>query len=95
MRTFRSFFMISLGLFLFLFLARFIVLAFVAAIFLTFIAFVVRAIRHHSWGTEESDWDEHRYRLSPYRQKEEPLFFEREKESTFDWNPEYRTIQVH
>lgn len=99
MRPFRSFFLMSLVFFLFLFFARFIILAFIAAAILTFIGFIVRKIRMIS---QYPYWDDryeyshrhHRYALPSYEQKEEPLFFERERETEFDWLKEYRTIKV-
>lgn len=99
MRPFRSFFFMSLLFFLFLFFARFIILAFIAAGVLSFIAFVVRKIRMVSY---DPYWDDdysnryYRYQHSlPTSQRyEEPLFFEQEKETEFNWLKDYRTIKV-
>lgn len=100
MRPFRSFFLMSLVFFLFLFFARFIILAFIAAAILTFIGFVVRKIRmisHYPYWDDRSydySYQHRRYTLPSYEKKEEPLFFERERETEFDWWKEYRTIKV-
>lgn len=99
MRPFRSFFFMSLAFFLFLFMARFLILAFIAAAVLTFVAFVVRKIRQVSyypyWEEPRQAWYRERNHVLPQSANyHEPLFFEREKETEFDWFKEYRTIKV-
>ena len=98
MRAFRSFFMISLAVFLFLFLSRFLIMAFVAAIFLTFISFIIKAVKHHarySFEREDADWNRNeKYNLPYYEERAEPLFFERQKDRAYSWSPDYRTIDV-
>ena len=101
MRPFRSFFLISLFFFIFLFFARFLVLAFFAAAVLTFIAFIVRKIKVFSnYDYRQSDddhfWQDPRHTatLPSYNHSEEPLFFERQKETEFNWLQDYRTIKV-
>ena len=98
MRAFRSFFLISLAVFLFLFLSRFLIMAFVAAIFLTFISFIVKAVRHHAkYGFEREDYygdRNEKYALPHAEERAEPLFFERQKDRAFSWSPNYRTIDV-
>lgn len=101
MRPFRSFFLISLFFFLFLFFARFLVLAFFAAAVLTFVAFVIRKIKifsNYDYRQNDDDyfWQHpgHTAAVPSYTQSEEPLFFERQKETELNWLQDYRTIKV-
>lgn len=101
MRPFRSFFLISLFFFLFLFFARFLVPAFFAAAVLTFIAFVVRKIKVFSdfdyWQSDDDrfwQYPVHTATLPSYNHSDEPLFFERQKETEFTRLQDYRTIKV-
>lgn len=99
MRPFRSFFLMSLAFFLFLFFARFLIFAFIAAAILTFIAFVIRKIsmisRYSYWDDDRHYWQQEKsYALPRYKEYEEPLFYEKERETEFDWLKEYRTIKV-
>lgn len=100
MRPFRSFFMISLVFFLFLFFARFLVMAFFAAAVLTFIAFVARKIKTASRYDYTQEYNPYHWRhanhkgLPYYNRHEEPLFFEKQKEPEFDWLHDYQAIKV-
>ena len=49
MRHFRKFFLLSLGFFLFLFFAKFLVLAFIAATLLTFISSIVKGVKQSTY----------------------------------------------
>jgi hypothetical protein len=90
--------MISLAVFLFLFLSRFLIMAFVAAIFLTFISFMIKAVKYHarhSFGQEDYGfYRDQKFSLPVYEEKPEPLFFERQPDRAFSWSPNYRTIDV-
>lgn len=100
MRPFRSFFIISFAFFLFLFFARFLVMAFFAAAILTFIAFVVRKIKATASYNYSQDYNPYHWRhshqqgLPYYDRQEEPLFFEKQKETEFNWLQDYQTIKV-
>ena len=66
MRPFKFFFALSLGVIFFLFLARFLVFALIAAGFLSLLFFVGRKIKNFF---HRLDWEEHDIR-APYRLKQ-------------------------
>jgi hypothetical protein len=72
---------------------------FTAAI-LTFIAFVVRKIKTMAYHNYTQDYNPyhwrqtHQQRLPYYERQEEPLFFEKQKETEFNWLHDYQTIKV-
>lgn len=86
MRPFKFFFAFSLGILIFLFFARFLILAAIAAAVLSFVFFVFRKIRYFF---QDMTWEErghyyhHHYRrpsaLPEVRYEEEPLFYHWEK----------------
>jgi hypothetical protein len=92
--------MISFVFFLFLFFAKFLVMAFFAATILTFIAFVIRKIKATSQYDYAQEYNPYHWRnsnqrgLPYYNRHEEPLFFDKQKETEFNWLHDYRTIKV-
>lgn len=99
MRPFKFFFAFSLGLIIFLFFARFLILAAIAAAVLSFVFFVFRKIRYffHHMTWEERGYDyrnryQYRNALPEARYDEEPLFY------NWDRQPErldhFREIEV-
>ena len=86
MRPFKFFFAFSLGILIFLFFARFLIFAAIAAAVLSFIFFVFRKIRYffHGMTWEESGYYYHnkyqeRSALPEVRYDEEPLFYDWER----------------
>lgn len=86
MRPFKFFFAFSLGIIIFLFFARFLILAALAAAVLSFIFFVFRKIRyffHHMTWDEPGQYYHNRYQqgsaLPEVRYEEEPLFYNWER----------------
>lgn len=88
MRPFKFFFAFSLGILIFLFFARFLILAAIGAAVLSLIYFVFRKIRYFFGGM---DWEErsrydygpryqHRGGLPEVHYEEEPLFYQRERQ---------------
>ncbi len=97
MRSFKFFFMLSLGFFLLMFFAKFLVFAFLTAIVLTFIGFVVRSIRlsrAYYLDRYEDPWMDrhpiHQKRLSdPWV---EPLD---DRVTGREWEEDFRSITVY
>ena len=91
--------MISLGLFLFLFLSKFLIMAFLAAVILTFVAFIVRKVGHISnYGRGDShreQWlsGDRLKSLSQADRDIEPLFDHRENGA--HWMQDFRSITVY
>ena len=75
-------------------------MAFFAAAVLTFIAFVVRKIKATVNYGYTQDYNPYHWRhahqqgLPYYDRHEEPLFFENQKETEFNWRHDYQTIKV-
>lgn len=95
MRPFRFFFGLSLAVLVFLFFARFLVFAFVAAMVLSGIFFLVRRAKYFfqrmDW--EEERWEE-RYRRKPrHLAKAEDWFYFEEQERATPF-ASYKTIRV-
>lgn len=103
MRPFRFFFGLSLAIALFLFLARFLVFAFVAAIVLSTVFFLVKKAKRFfqrlNWDAELDDYAFSRYRnnaLDPYYQHQSwpPSRLAARRVPAEDWLTDYRTVKV-
>lgn len=99
MKPFKRFFMLSLGFFLFLFFAKFLVLAFLAAGLLTFISFAVRKIsaissNQYYYLPEEDGRRQQRFEGfgGNWSNQPEPLFNHQRKEER--WEEDFRSITV-
>ncbi len=97
MRPFKFFFMMSLGFFLFVFLAKFLILALIVAAVLTAISFVISKIR---WGEryfsehhDESRWlDYEPYSTRDFPYYKEPLI---RNEYPGKWTENFKSITVY
>lgn len=94
MRAFKSFFILSLVFFLFLSFSKFLLLAFFAATILTFVSFVARKMREVATFRREYHYDRHRPSYLPAESNEEPLFYEKPSSASFNWENDYRVIEV-
>ena len=99
MKPFKFLFALSLGVILFLFFARFAIMAFIAAAFLSLGYFLVHKVKNFF---KRMDWDDDRGAIQPsyYRQRalaawqerEEPLFGE--SQTRREQMERFRTIEI-
>jgi hypothetical protein len=98
MKPFKFFFALSLGVILFLFFARFAIMAFIAAAFLSFGYFLVNKVKNFF---KRMDWDDDRDAIHPYyrqralaawQEREEPLFGE--SQTRRERIERFRTIEI-
>ncbi len=100
MRPFRRFFMLSLAFFLFLFFAKFLIFAFIAAVVLTFLSYAIKGVKRFleqrydpydrgMWLPEESGLD-----LDHWSQAPEPLLV-KPRHRDDRWQEDFRSITVY
>ena len=96
MKPFKFFFLVSLGIFVFMFLARFVIMSLVIAAILSLIYFAFKTVfgfvHKLTWYKDDFTREyRHHHKMNLNNPEEgEPLFYEKEKEWAFD----FRNIPV-
>ena len=102
MRPFRFFFVLSLGIFFFFFIARFVILALIVAAIMSVVFHLARKVKRFFQRLDWQDYDTYDYRLEKgyetrpqvtYIGGYEPQFgYSKQYESTF--YPRYKVIEI-
>lgn len=100
MRPFRFFFVLSLGFMLFFFVARFLIVALIAAAVMSTLFFIARRVKYFF---QRMDWEgdyhrHHPYRMSHQRSLTQPVWKDdllvEYPNRDYDYLPNYQAIEV-